>query len=301
MNVKKIDLRLLRSFFVVSRTGNFVRASHSLSITQSALSQQMKELNRYFPEALFEKKGRQSYLTEFGKSLITRIEPLIDQIDETLLQTMHNSKTLGGRLRIGATHTYLKKIGLPASLMLLQSNPNLKIDLREMTAQRLLIELQEGELDMAIFPEIIGTLDLEQKVLLEEQFAIIAPHARIRALPKKIDIRFFNDKPMAMLNGQFLMRQQIDMQARQDQTKLDVRIELSNLGDLLTVAKETQLYVIGSPIICEGERTLSHKRIDGNLLCRKAALCWRRDKFMTTAMKAFDEAAHRVAAKIEAN
>jgi LysR family cyn operon transcriptional activator len=286
MNVQKIDLRLLRSFFVVSRTGNFVRASHSLSITQSALSQQMKELNRYFPEALFEKKGRQSYLTEFGKSLITRIEPLIDQIDETLLQTMHNSKTLGGRLRIGATHTYLKKIGLPASLMLLQSNPNLKIDL---------------ELDMAIFPEIIGTLDLEQKVLLEEQFAIIAPHARIRALPKKIDIRFFNDKPMAMLNGQFLMRQQIDMQARQDQTKLDVRIELSNLGDLLTVAKETQLYVIGSPIICEGERTLSHKRIDGNLLCRKAALCWRRDKFMTTAMKAFDEAAHRVAAKIEAN
>jgi DNA-binding transcriptional LysR family regulator len=87
MNVQKIDLRLLRSFFVVSRTGNFVRASHSLSITQSALSQQMKELNRYFPEALFEKKGRQSYLTEFGKSLITRIEPLIDQIDETLLQT----------------------------------------------------------------------------------------------------------------------------------------------------------------------------------------------------------------------
>ena len=40
MNVQKIDLRLLRSFFVVSRTGNFVRASHSLSITQSALSQQ---------------------------------------------------------------------------------------------------------------------------------------------------------------------------------------------------------------------------------------------------------------------
>lgn len=298
MNLQKIDLRLLRSLFVISRTGNYVKASHSLNITQSALSQQMKELSHYFSEPLFEKKGRQSYLTEFGKSLIMRIEPLIDQIDETLLETLHQSKNLGGRLRVGATHTYLKKIALPASLMLLESNPNLKIDLREMTAQRLLIELQAGELDMAIFPEVIGTIDLEQKVLLEEQFAIIAPNARIQKLPKKIDIRFFKDKPMAMLNDQFLMRQQIDMQARREQTKLDVRIELSNLGDLLTVAKETQLYVIGSPIICGGERGLSYKKISGDLLHRKAALCWRRDKFMTASMKAFDEVADQIARKI---
>ncbi len=298
MNLQKIDLRLLRSLFVISRTGNYVKASHSLNITQSALSQQMKELSHYFSEPLFEKKGRQSYLTEFGKSLIMRIEPLIDQIDETLLETLHQSKNLGGRLRVGATHTYLKKIALPASLMLLESNPNLKIDLREMTAQRLLIELQAGELDMAIFPEVIGTIDLEQKVLLEEQFAIIAPNARIQKLPKKIDIRFFKDKPMAMLNDQFLMRQQIDMQARREQTKLDVRIELSNLGDLLTVAKETQLYVIGSPIICGGERGLSYKKISGDLLHRKAALCWRRDKFMTASMKAFDAVADQIARKI---
>ncbi len=298
MNLQKIDLRLLRSLFVISRTGNYVKASHSLNITQSALSQQMKELGHYFSEPLFEKKGRQSYLTEFGKSLIMRIEPLIDQIDETLLETLHQSKNLGGRLRVGATHTYLKKIALPASLMLLQSNPNLKIDLREMTAQRLLIELQAGELDMAIFPEVIGTIDLEQKVLLEEQFALIAPNARIQKLPKKIDIRFFKDKPMAMLNDQFLMRQQIDMQARREQTKLDVCIELSNLGDLLTVAKETQLNVIGSPIICEGERGLSYKKISGDLLRRKAALFWRRDKFVTASMKAFDSAADLVVAKM---
>lgn len=298
MNIQNIDLRLLRSLFVISRTGNYGKASHSLSITQSALSQQMKELSHYFSEPLFEKKGRQSYLTEFGKNLIARIEPLIDQIDETLLETLYQSKTLGGRLRVGATHTYLKKIALPASLMLLQSNPNLKIDLREMTAQRLLIELQAGELDMAIFPEIIGTIDLEQKVLLEEQFAIIAPNARIQELPKRVDIRFFKDKPMAMLNDQFLMRQQIDMQARQEKINLDVRIELSNLGDLLTVAKDTQLYVIGSPIICEGERGLSYRKISGDLLRRKAALCWRRDKFMTASMKAFDETAVLITKRI---
>lgn len=101
-----------------------------------------------------------------------------------------------------------------------------------------------------------------------------------------------------MLNDQFLMRQQIDMQARQEKINLDVRIELSNLGDLLTVAKDTQLYVIGSPIICEGERGLSYRKISGDLLRRKAALCWRRDKFMTASMKAFDETAVLITKRI---
>ena len=44
MNIKQIDLRLLRSFLTVARTGNFVRASEALNITQTALSQQKKEL-----------------------------------------------------------------------------------------------------------------------------------------------------------------------------------------------------------------------------------------------------------------
>ena len=58
MNIKQIDLRLLRSFLTVARTGNFVRASEALNITQSALSQQMKELAGHLDQALFEKRGR---------------------------------------------------------------------------------------------------------------------------------------------------------------------------------------------------------------------------------------------------
>lgn len=47
-----IDLRFLQSFFVVSRTGWFVRASDSLSMTQSDLSKQTKEHNPYLAKAL---------------------------------------------------------------------------------------------------------------------------------------------------------------------------------------------------------------------------------------------------------
>jgi len=57
MNLKQIDLRLLRSFIATARAGNFVKASQILHITQSALSQQMKELAGHLALPLFEKKG----------------------------------------------------------------------------------------------------------------------------------------------------------------------------------------------------------------------------------------------------
>jgi DNA-binding transcriptional LysR family regulator len=42
MNIHRIDYRLLRSFLVVARIENFVRAAEALNITQSALSQQIE-------------------------------------------------------------------------------------------------------------------------------------------------------------------------------------------------------------------------------------------------------------------
>ena len=95
MNIHRIDYRLLRSFLVVARIENFVRAAEALNITQSALSQQMKELASHFNFALFERKGRRSVLSEFGRDLLTKLEPLMGQVDEALLQSMHDVVSTG--------------------------------------------------------------------------------------------------------------------------------------------------------------------------------------------------------------
>jgi hypothetical protein len=99
MNIHRIDYRLLRSFLVVARIENFVRAAEALNITQSALSQQMKELASHFNSALFERKGRRSVLSEFGRDLLIKLEPLMGQVDEALLQSMHDDKQVVGALR----------------------------------------------------------------------------------------------------------------------------------------------------------------------------------------------------------
>jgi len=299
MNVYHIDFRLIRSFLVVARVGNFVRASEALSITQSALSQQMKELASHFNSGLFEKKGRRLILSDFGKDLLLKLEPLMGQIDETLLQCMHEDKNVVGVLRVGATHTYLKAITLPASMRLINAHPELRIDLRELSAQRLIADLMQGDIDVAVLPEDYQLVEFYQQPLLTEQFAVLGTEHGMNHLPKKLSIKSFKNVELALLNRQFLMRQQIEMEARRENIQLNVRLELSTMGDLLEVAKAGNLTVIGSPIACRRDVGLISRSITGEFLKRTAALCWRKGRFVTSAMRAFQDTALEISQELK--
>ena len=301
MNIHRVDYRLLRSFFVVARTENFVRAAEALNITQSALSQQMKELASHFNSALFERKGRRSILSEFGRDLLTKLEPLLGQMDEALLQSMHDDKQVVGALRIGATYNYSKAIAMPASLRLLKKYPDLRIELRELSAQRVIADLMHGDIDIAIVPEDHQLVEFYQQPLLTEQFALIGKPQSMVNLPKKLSIKSFKNMELALVNRQFLMRQQIEMEARRENIQLNVRLEVSTMGDLLDIARIGSFTVIGSPILCRQYPDLVSRPIEGKFLRRTAALFWRKGRFFTGAMKVFQEAAIEISEDLKNN
>ena len=300
MNIKQIDLRLLRSFLTVARTGNFVRASEALSITQSALSQQMKELASHLELPLFEKKGRSLILTKFGNGLLQKIEPLLGQIEEALMQSLDDSKNIVGTLRVGATNTYSKTIALPACMELLKEYPSLNIELKELPAQKVLTELMEGTIDVAIIPQDYQFPDLEWKSLITEQFAVIGTLKAIENLPNTITLKYLAKHELAALNRQFLMRQKIDAQSRQEGIPLNIRMEVSSMGDLIEIAKTGKLLALGSSIALLKEKQLKSKEIKGDLLIRTAAVCWRKTKFVNSAMIAFQEKSQEISSSLEA-
>jgi hypothetical protein len=60
---------------------------------------------------------------------------------------------------------------------------------------------------------------------------------------------------------------------------------------VLDVARAGSFAVIGSPIACRRDKDLISRAISGEFLKRTAALCWRKGRFVTGAMKAFQETA----------
>jgi DNA-binding transcriptional LysR family regulator len=298
MNLTAIELRLLRGFAAIARTGNFVEAAQQMHVTQSALSQQMKELTERLGLTLFERHGRRSIITEAGRDLVQRIVPLIEQLDETLLQSSSAAKGVTGRLRVGATQTYLRAIALPAALALIDQHPDLQVDMRQLPAQRLLADVLDGEIDIAIFPDTGPHNNLVQTSLLKERFVAIGTAAMLAKLGRSVHLKSLEGYPIVVLNQQFLMRQNIDRQLRYDKAELDVRLEVSSIDDVVVAATQGHLIAIGTQLACYDHPLLKFKPLVGKFLSRDAGLYWRRGRVLTGALLAFQAAVIRISAEL---
>ncbi|MBR9728131.1 LysR substrate-binding domain-containing protein [Shewanella intestini] len=75
-------LRALQVFEAAARHLNFSHAAAELCVTQSAVSHQIKQLENYFGETLFQRQGRQYQLTEKGDILFEELESLFNQLND---------------------------------------------------------------------------------------------------------------------------------------------------------------------------------------------------------------------------
>ena len=76
-----IDLQGLRALVAVDRAGSVVAAADRLGYTPSAVSQQVKKLERDLDAALLERRGRGVLLTERGRALASEGRELLDGLE----------------------------------------------------------------------------------------------------------------------------------------------------------------------------------------------------------------------------
>src|SRR4029078_6904041 len=107
----QMTLRQLRYFDALARHGHFGRAAEACSISQPALSMQIKEMEEVLGGVLLERRGRQVTLTKFGEEIVQRVREILRSVDELGDFARASRDRLPGRLRICMTST------LPLSLL----------------------------------------------------------------------------------------------------------------------------------------------------------------------------------------
>lgn len=89
-----MELQKLRYFYTVAKFEHMTRAAEYISIAQPALTQSIKTLEKELCVPLFEKRGRNIALTEFGKHLQARLDLILPQLDALpaeMEQLKHNA------------------------------------------------------------------------------------------------------------------------------------------------------------------------------------------------------------------
>ena len=144
-----ISLELYKVFYYVAITLSFSEAYRQLYISQSAVSQSIKTLERKLGHALFIRSTKQVLLTAEGEMLLSHVEPAIHLIQkgESLLEE-HTS--LQGQLRIGASDTICRYFLIPYLEKFHREYPDVRIRVTNQTSIGCVDLLENGQVDLIV-------------------------------------------------------------------------------------------------------------------------------------------------------
>ena len=126
-----IDLDALVSLRAVDAHGSVVAAAAALGFTPSAISQQVKRLERQAGVALLERVGRGVMLTEQGRQLVDHGARLLTDLEEIEAGLHRSTSTVAGRIRLAAFSTAMRGLVAPALPALLADHPELHVSVLE--------------------------------------------------------------------------------------------------------------------------------------------------------------------------
>lgn len=170
-----VTLKQMRYFEALARHGHFGRAAAACTISQPALSVQIKEMEQELGTVLFERGARQARLTIFGEEVALRVREILRSVDELGDLARLSRDRLVGRLRIGVISTVAPYL-LPSIIRnLSQAYDGLDVHVRETLTPTLIQELMDGRLDTAIVALPVSEPAFTEVALYFEDFMLVRP------------------------------------------------------------------------------------------------------------------------------
>ena len=145
-----INYELYKVFYYVAVSLSFSEASKQLFISQSAVSQSIKTLEKKLGISLFIRSTKKVQLTPEGETLLRHIEPAMNLIKRGENQIMEASKLGGGQLRIGASDTICRYYLVPFLNKFHKTHPNVHIKVTNQTSTKCVDLLEMGQVDLIV-------------------------------------------------------------------------------------------------------------------------------------------------------
>jgi DNA-binding transcriptional LysR family regulator len=145
-----IDLTALRSLDAVHAHGSVVAAAQALGFTPSAVSQQIKRLERQSGVALLERVGRGVILSGPGRILVEEGARIAAELERLETDLHAHAGEVAGELTLVGFSTAMRGLIGPVAARLMADHPDLRIRLREVEPWQAVDEVAAGEADLAV-------------------------------------------------------------------------------------------------------------------------------------------------------
>ncbi|WP_323158660.1 LysR family transcriptional regulator [Pseudomonas viridiflava] len=288
----KLNLRQLQIFCAVTQHGSTVGAGLAVSLSQSATSAALNELESALGTRLFDRVGKRLVLNDNGHALLPQARQILEsaqQIEDSFLLPVAGLNT---RLRIGCSSTIANYV-LPQIISALRTSaPSLRVDMDIGNSALIARKVAQFEIDMGIIEAPCHLPELIAEPWLVDEMVIVAGRDHPLAVQKQVSLS-------DLQHAEWLLREP-GSGTRGEVEHLLLR-HLHDLEDMRQMGsseaiKRTLAQGIG--ISCLSRRVVADLLASGELqilnsplppLTRRFFLIRHRDKFVSTSLQRFSE------------
>lgn len=235
-----INFELYKVFYYVATTLSFSEAANRLYISQSAVSQSIKTLEKKLNRTLFIRNTKKVSLTPEGELLLRHVEPAMNLIHQGEIR-LNDIEENGGHLRIGASDTICRYFLVPYLEKFHKKYPGVQIKVTNATSIHSVELLESGQVDLIFVNSPNSYLRDVASAHKIRTFrdVFIANHSFEELKDKCITLKQLLQYPILMLDKKsttseflhvFFQKHQLDLVPEIELSSNDLLIDLASIG-----------------------------------------------------------------------
>lgn len=285
-----MELRQLKYFKTAYELQNFSEAARNLYISQSTLSQQIKQLESELDILLFDRIGKRIVPTEAGKAFFPYASKALCDTENGKQIIMDLKGIETGYLNIGVTYS-LGHLLTKALKIFSDKYPRIKIKITFSTSEDLLGLLGENRLDFALsfLPE--GIKDRFETIpLFSSQLYFIVHKSHELSDLTSITIKRLSQTPLILPEKGFTTRTKVEELCMKSGTQLNVCVEVNDVQTIINTLKDSIWGTVLTKAAIRDENELRMIPIvSGERLVSQGYLLWPEGCYRKKSAQAFAE------------
>lgn len=232
-------VKQLRAFAAVYRSGKVATAAAELSLTQSAVSALIRQLEGKLGVLLFDRTTRALHRTATADHLIATAERLLGELDGLARDVQALDSHQAGKIRVAVTPAVAQSL-MPAALeRFAQEQPQVRVQLEDGAPDQFVSAIVGERADFGIGVMETPHPELEARVLLRDHLCLLCPPGHpLAGSAASLRWKALQDQPLIVVRPGYGSRRAIDRAAAVAGVSLVLAHEVSLLATAVALARQ---------------------------------------------------------------
>lgn len=249
----EMELRQLKYFCNVAELGSFSEAASALCISQSTLSQQIRQLESEIGGDLFVRDTRHVHLTDVGQALLPSARRTLSEAASCISRMRDVMQLQAGEINIGCTYTFAPMLR-DTVLAFMKQYPGVKLNIHSHSMAKLMEMLESEKIDVALsYKPLEAYPNIESHIIFDNRLSVVVSDTHPLAKEKSLRLADIEKFALILPAKGLMARNIFDSMTEALDRKFDVRLEINDVSVLISLVRNSKLVTVLS------SATVAHK------------------------------------------